>query len=164
MKNILIDYSANKGNIKGIFVMIFFRIVQSFSMKKFSFFWWLGLPLAIVYRILVDFIMGIELKPNTVVGAGLRIEHGFALVVNKNAVIGKNVLLRHSTTIGCKRMNDGSEGSSPIIGNNVDVGAHVAIIGDIKIGDNVKIGVGTIIVKDVPDNVIIVGNPAKIIG
>ena len=107
--------------------------------------------------------MGIELKPNTIIGKGLRIEHGFSLVVNKNTIIGDNVLLRHSTTIGCKRLQDGTEGPSPVIGNNVEVGAHVAIIGDITIGDNVKIGAGTIVIKSIPSNVIVVGNPARII-
>jgi len=164
MKNILMDYSANKGNIKGTFILSFFRTVQLFSMKKFSFLWWLGLPLAIVYRVIVDYVMSVELKPNTKIGAGLRLEHGFALVVNKNAVIGSNVLLRHSTTIGCKRLADGSEGPSPVIGDNVDVGAHVAIIGDITVGNNVKIGAGTVVINDIPDDVTVVGNPARIIG
>lgn len=157
------DINANKGNFKGLFIVIFFRVSQLFSFKKYSIKWWFGLPILILYRLISDYIMSIELKPNTVIGAGLRIEHGFALVVNKNTIVGSNALFRHSITIGCKKMPDGSEGMSPIIGNNVEIGANTVIIGGVKIGDNVKIGAGSVVIKDIPNNAIVVGNPARVI-
>lgn len=76
--------------------------------------------------------------------------------------IGKNCTIRHLTTIGSngdpKKMD-----ATPIIGDNVDIGCLCGIFGDIVIGNNVKIGAGSIIVKSVPDNCVVVGNPAKII-
>lgn len=51
----------------------------------------------------------------------------------------------------------------PIIGNNVNLGANVVIIGNIHIGDNVIVGAGSVVVKDIPDNCIVAGNPARII-
>lgn len=76
--------------------------------------------------------------------------------------IGKNCTFRHLTTIGSngdpKKMAE-----TPIIGDNVDVGCLCGIFGDIVIGNNVKIGAGSIITKDVPDNCVVVGNPARII-
>ncbi len=52
-------------------------------------------------------------------------------------------------------------GQRPIIGNNVTLGAAVTIIGEVKIGDDVMVGAGTVVVKDIPDNCIVAGNPAK---
>lgn len=90
---------------------------------------------------------------------GLMCYHPFASVINAKS-IGKNFQFRNCLTIGNKN-NDNS--LLPSIGDNVNVGANVVIIGDIKIGDNVIIGAGSVVVKDVPSNCIIGGNPAKII-
>jgi len=76
-------------------------------------------------------------------------------------VMGENCTLRNGTTIGHKQLANGSMSGSPRIGNNVDIGANVCIIGDITIGDNVVIGAGSVVVKDVPSNCVVVGNPAK---
>lgn len=96
---------------------------------------------------------------STAIKGGLSCFHPFACVLNAQS-IGKNFEFRNGLTIGNKN-ND--NGLLPIIGNNVVVGANVCIIGKIKIGDNVVIGAGSIVVKDVPDNVVVAGNPARII-
>ena len=75
--------------------------------------------------------------------------------------IGKNCTIRQLTTFGNLGKKDPS--ARPIIGDNVDIGVNVTIIGNIKIGDNVTIGAGTVITKDVPDGCNVVGNPAYII-
>lgn len=75
--------------------------------------------------------------------------------------IGANFSCRQNTTIGNK--SDERPDERPIIGNNVTLGANVVVIGNIHIGDNVIVGAGSVVVKDVPDNVIVAGNPAKII-
>jgi putative colanic acid biosynthesis acetyltransferase WcaB len=77
--------------------------------------------------------------------------------------LGKNVHLRHSTTIGSKQLASGGHSACPRIGNNVDIGAQVCIIGNIEIGNNVIIGVGSIVVKSIPANCVVVGNLARII-
>ncbi|MBC7401314.1 MAG: serine acetyltransferase, partial [Mucilaginibacter sp.] len=74
-----------------------------------------------------------------------------------------NCTLRNSTTIGNKKQADGTFGPAPRIGNNVDIGANVIIIGDIEIGDNVVIGAGSVVTKSIPANSVAVGNPAKIL-
>jgi putative colanic acid biosynthesis acetyltransferase WcaB len=93
----------------------------------------------------------------------LSLYHGQALVVNKTTIIGKNCVLRNSTTIGHKKLADGTFSGCPRIGNHVDIGANVCIIGDITVGDNVIIGAGSVVTKDVPANCIVVGNPARIL-
>lgn len=157
------DYARNKEQPKFIFILAFFRLTNWFARERKSFKWFLGIPIMVLYRIIVEDILSVELRASTKVGKGLKIEHGYALVVNAHAVIGDNVHLRHSTTIGCKMMEDGSEGPSPTIGNNVEVGSNSVILGGIKIGDYAKIGSGSVVVHDVPEHSVVVGNPAHVI-
>ena len=95
---------------------------------------------------------------STKVGTGLKYAHPYSTILNAES-IGANFSFLHCTTIGKKR----PEERRPRIGNNVTVGCHVAIIGDITIGNNVTIGAGSVVVKDIPDNAVVVGNPAIII-
>ncbi|MBD2362809.1 serine acetyltransferase [Anabaena minutissima FACHB-250] len=115
------------------------------------------------YQLIVEYVLGIELPWDTKIGSNLKLIHGHGLVVNHETVIGANCTLRHSTTIGNKKLPDGSISASPKIGNNVDVGSNVVIIGPIKLGDNSVIGAGSVVVKDVPQSAVVAGNPAKII-
>lgn len=163
MSQIFQDKEANRGNIKGIFVLAFFRTAQMCARMKGSLLWWLGLPIMISYRLLVEYVMCIELRAGTTVGEGLLLEHGFALVVNDRTIIGKNVHLRHCITIGCVKLPDGSQGPSPVIEDNVEIGANVSIIGGLVVGRNSRIGAGSVVVKDVPPYSVVVGNPARVI-
>ena len=94
------------------------------------------------------------------VGEGIYLAHPYATILNAKS-IGKNFTVRQCTTIGNKK--DGRNDLIPIIGDNVNVGANVVIIGDIKIGNNVVIGAGSVVINDVPDNCVVAGNPARII-
>jgi len=96
------------------------------------------------------------------IGGGVYLAHPFSTILNAQS-IGKNFSCRQCTTIGNKRDGDGSS-TSPVIGDNVTVGANVCIIGNITVGNNVIIGAGAVVVKDVPDGAVIAGNPARIIG
>lgn len=93
---------------------------------------------------------------STKVGKGLKYAHPYSTILNAES-IGDNFCCIHCTTIGKKN------GRRPRIGNNVTCGCHVAIIGDITVGNNVTIGAGAVVVKDVPDNAVVVGNPARVI-
>ena len=137
--------------LKSKFIILFFRlsymIYRSNTISRFFLY-----PVIILYRLVVDFIMGIELSYKTNVGAGLRIFHGIGLVVNTNTVIGENCILRHAVTIGNTINSDGSESQCPIIGDNVEIGAGAIILGGVDVGDNVKIGAGAIVTKNIPSN------------
>ena len=92
----------------------------------------------------------------TRIGYGLYIGHG-PVVVNKTAVIGNIVNLSQFTTIGS------NGGKAATIGDNTYIGPSVCIVEDVKIGNNVTIGAGSIVTKDIPDNATAVGNYAKVI-
>ena len=94
------------------------------------------------------------------IDGGAFFAHPRATGINANH-IGKNFTARQLTTLGNKR--DGDNSNRPWIGDNVTLGTNVSIIGAIRIGNNVIIGAGSVVVKDIPDNSIAVGNPAKVI-
>ena len=93
---------------------------------------------------------------STKVGGGILFAHPYSTVLNAES-IGENFSCIHCTTLG-KKGN-----KRPIIGDNVSIGCHACIIGGVHIGNNVSIGAGSVVVKDVPDNAVVVGNPARII-
>lgn len=93
---------------------------------------------------------------HTRIGAGLILAHPYATILNAES-IGENVYVNHLVTVGEK------DGKRPIIGNNVSLHANCTVIGGIKIGDGAVIGAGAVVTKDVPENSVAVGNPARII-
>lgn len=153
------DVAANPGDSKARFVMIFFRLAhwaRTGSRLKLR----LALPITALYRIIVEWIMGIELRPRTQIGPGVRLYHGHGLVINDRSVIGHSVALRQGVTIGSAV--DG--GPCPVIGDGVEIGAGAIIIGGIMIGDGAKIGAGAVVVRDVPAGAVARGPAAKIYG
>lgn len=153
------DWKRN--SVKGKIVLTMFRVAHLSSHNSFVFL--LMVPYLVLYRIIVEWVLGIEIPYKLEIGKGLALHHGQSLVINDKTVIGENCRIRHNTTIGNKQNRDGSYSGCPIIGHNVDIGANVCIIGEITIGNNVKIGAGTVVVKSIPSNSVAVGNPAKIL-
>jgi putative colanic acid biosynthesis acetyltransferase WcaB len=155
------DWQSNRKNFKAQLVLFMFRLVQLINRSmilKVIF-----IPYLLLYRYWVDWVWGIELPRKLTVGKGLALYHGHALVVNQGVIIGDNCTLRNSTTIGHKKLADGNFTKCPRIGNNVDIGANVCIIGDIIIGDNVIIGAGSVVTKSFPSDCVVVGNPARVL-
>lgn len=154
MNFILQDWEANQGNRKGQGVLILFRAAQWCRRQEW---WWVALPYLIVYRVLVEWVLGIELRFKTNIGPGLRLFHGQALVVNERAIIGARCTLRNSTSIGSKEEG----GGCPTIGDDVSIGAHAVIIGRVSIGQGARIGAGAVVVNDVAAGAVVAGNPAR---
>ncbi|TCL79214.1 hypothetical protein EDF23_103284 [Curtobacterium sp. PhB128] len=115
------------------------------------------MPAVILYRLATEFVLGIELRPKTMVGPGLTIFHGTGLVVNDHALIGSGVTLRNGVVIGHKRPGE----RAPFVRDGVDVGAAALIIGAVTVGRSANVGAGAVVVRDVPDGDTVVGNPAR---
>ena len=156
------DWHVNKGNAKGRIILVAFRAANLFSHFPVPI-RYIGYPYLILYRVIVEWILCVELPWKLSIGSGLRLYHGQALVVNDHAVIGHNCVLRHSTTIGVAFTSSDYSGSAPVIGNCVDIGSNVVILGDVKIGNGSVIGAGSVVVKDVAAGAVVVGNPAKVL-
>jgi len=159
--NIFQDWRANRGNPKGKLVMLLFRTAHLLRQSKLTFL--LFLWYFVLYRIGVEWFLCIELPWKTRIGPGFRVDHGQALVINDGTVFGAHCTVRNSTTIGNKRLKDGSYSRAPRFGDHVDIGANAIIIGPITIGNDVMIGAGAVVLKDVPPNSVVVGNPGRII-
>lgn len=162
LKVITQDWIINKGNVKARAVLVLFRLAY-FVRHANKFIFLIGLPFLIFYRLSVEWLLGIELPWNLKLGKNAKIFHGMGLVINDQVRIGDNVTLRHTTTIGVKETGEFGSALVPVIGNNVDIGAHVVILGNVVVGDNVVIGAGTIVLKDIPADSVVVGNPARLL-
>lgn len=104
---------------------------------------------------------GIEIHPGARIGEGLFIDHGDGVVIGETAVIGDNVTIYQGVTLGGTGKETGKR--HPNIGNGVTIGAGAKILGPITIGDNSKVGAGAIVLKDVPPNCTVVGNPGRVV-
>jgi len=160
--NIFQDWKVNKKNIKGRLVLSAFRLASLISRMP-QYIRWIFLPYIVLYRIVIEWVLCIELPWHLRIGPNLRLYHGVALVINDRTIIGANCVLRHSTTIGVSVTSENFEGTAPVIGNNVDIGSNVVILGPITVGDDVIIGAGSVVTKDVPAGAVIIGNPARIL-
>lgn len=107
------------------------------------------------------FLYAAEISPVCEIGPGFMIAHSAGIVIGYQSIIGQNFHLFQNVTIGSTdKMINGR--LMPVIGNNVSAFAGAIIIGPIIIGDNVSIGAGSVVAKDIPANVTIAGNPARI--
>lgn len=106
------------------------------------------------------FKYGYEIPSTLKVGKGFYINHFNGITINSKAIIGNNVNITKGITIG--KTNRGSRKGVPTIGNSVWIGANATIVGNIKVGDNVLIAPNSYVNFDVPNNSIVIGNPAII--
>lgn len=154
------DKVANKGNLKGSFLVGHFRLANwirsSSTLVRL-----VGVPYLIWYKFFIEWIVGFELPCSTQVGKGLLVHHGTGTVVNPKSVIGENCCLLHQVTIGTK--GDGESAQTPIIGNDVIIGVGAKVLGGVSIGDGARIGAATLVLKDVPAGMVAIGNPMRIV-
>jgi putative colanic acid biosynthesis acetyltransferase WcaB len=145
-------------------VIALYRCAHYFASKKKQAFliFLIGVPILVLYRLFVEWGLNIEIPAKTKIGKGFMLHHGQGLVIHPDTIIGHNVTLRHGTTIGNKDMGS-LPSRPPVIEDNVNIGAHVVVIGDITIGKDAIIGAGSVVLMDVPANSVVAGNPAKVI-
>lgn len=152
------DLRANPHDPKAMLVLVSLRLVQS-AMGDRNHPRAVSWPLIVAYRLMTEFLLGLELRPKTRVGPGVAIHHGYGLVVNDQSVIGSDVVLRHGVTIGHQRAG----GPSPVLEDGVQVGASALILGGVTIGRGAVIAAGSVVVSDVPPGAVVAGNPAQLV-
>jgi serine O-acetyltransferase len=106
-------------------------------------------------------ITGVEIHPGATIGTGFFIDHGMGVVIGETTEIGDYVTLFQGVTLGGTGKERGKR--HPTLGNHVVVGAGAKVLGGIRIGDNVKIGANAVVLRTVPANSTVVGNPGRIV-
>ena len=169
MKNILKSLYEDAKNIKekdpacrnvleaiilypGFHAIFFHRIAHFFYNKRLYF-------LARLISQISRFFTGIEIHPGATIGDGILIDHGMGVVIGETATIGNDCTIYHNSTLGGTGKDKYKR--HPDLGNNVMVGSGAKVLGPIKIGNNVKIGANCVVLKNIPDNVTVVGVPRR---
>ncbi len=153
-KNITIKDPAARNVIhvillyQGFHILIFHRIGHFFYNIKLYF-------IARLISQIGKFITGIEIHPGAKIGNRLFIDHGMGVVIGETAVIGDDCIIFHGATLGGTGKDINKR--HPTLKNNVIVGCGAQILGNITIGNNVKIGSNTVVLNDIPDNSTVVG-------
>ena len=146
----------------GVKAIFFHRIANFFSIAKFH----------LIARIISQFsrfLTGIEIHPNAKIGKNLFIDHGMGVVIGETSDIGDNVTIYHMATLGGIAPSINSDDQRnikrhPTLQENVVVGSGAQILGPVVVGKNSKIGANAVVTKDVPENAVMVGIPAKNVG
>jgi len=107
------------------------------------------------------FLTGIEIHPAAKIGKGVFIDHGMGVVIGETAEVGDGCTIYQGVTLGGTSLSHGKR--HPTLGRNVIVGVNSVVLGAIVLGDNAKVGGGSVVVKDVPANATVVGVPARIV-
>ncbi|HZP57586.1 MAG TPA: serine O-acetyltransferase [Dehalococcoidia bacterium] len=121
-----------------------------------------GVP--VVPRVLSNvtrFLTGVEIHPGAEIGDGLFIDHGMGVVIGETAVIGEDCHILQGVTLGGTSMHRTKR--HPTLGDRVTVGAGAKLIGAVEIGDNARIGAGSVVVTNVPENATVIGVPGHVV-
>jgi serine O-acetyltransferase len=137
----------------GVHALVFHRFAHAIWRRGFT------VPARFVSHV-ARFLTGIEIHPAAKLGPGLFIDHGMGVVIGETAEVGENVTLLQGVTLGGTSLK--REKRHPTLGNNVVVGAGAKIIGGFKIGDGSRIGAGSVVVREVPTNSVVVGVPGRV--
>ncbi len=138
----------------GLHAIWLHRIAHHFYLKG-----WVVIPRLL--NTFSRFLTGIDIHPGAKLGPGLFIDHGMGLVIGETAELGSNVTLYQGVTLGGTGKEKGKR--HPTIGNNVVVSSGAKVLGSFKVGDNSKIGSGSVVLKEVPPNSVVVGVPGRVV-
>jgi len=146
----------------GVKAVFFHRIANFFQLAKFHL-------VARIISQLSRFFTGIEIHPGAKIGKNLFIDHGMGVVIGETSEIGNNVTIYHMATLGgiAPSINSNNQRQvkrHPTLSDCVVVGSGAQILGPVMVGANAKIGANAVVTKDVPENAVMVGIPAKNVG
>ncbi|HEV7622644.1 MAG TPA: glycosyltransferase [Amnibacterium sp.] len=152
------DWRANPRDVKSRAILVGLRLAQLAMGSPERLRPRAVLPVAL-YRGWTEMLLGLELRPKTRIAGGLTIYHGYGLVVNDHARIGRGVTVRNGVTIGHREEG----GPSPVIEDGVELGAGAIVLGGVTVGAGARVGAGAVVLRDVPAGRTVVGNPARLL-
>nr|WP_013323676.1 serine O-acetyltransferase [Gloeothece verrucosa]ADN15607.1 serine O-acetyltransferase [Gloeothece verrucosa PCC 7822] len=138
----------------GLHALVLHRLAHGLHQQKIPFF-----PRFISH--LARFFTGIEIHPGATIGRGVFIDHGMGVVIGETAIVGDYCLIYQNVTLGGTGKETGKR--HPTLGNHVIVGTGAKVLGNIEIGSQVRIGAGSIVLRNVPSDCTVVGIPGRII-
>jgi serine acetyltransferase len=146
------DVAANRSQPKSLLLVVSYRLASAARaagarspVAKVA-----VVPVLVAYRVLVEWVLGVELPPQVEAGPGLRIRHGQGLVVNPGVVLGADVMLRQNVTIGNIRRGPGETTACPVVEDGAEFGAGAVVVGAIRIGAGALVGANAVVTRDVP--------------
>lgn len=144
--------------------ILFFKGYQAVQAYRIGHWLWTQgrKDLAYFVQMRVSEVFGVDIHPAAKVGKGLMIDHAHSIVIGETAVVGDNVSMLHSVTLGGTGKEDGDR--HPKIGNGVLIGAGAKVLGNITIGNCSRIAAGSVVLQDIPPMKTVAGVPAKIVG
>jgi serine O-acetyltransferase len=144
--------------------ILFFKGYQAIQAYRLGHWLWSAgrRDLAYFVQMRVSEVFGVDIHPNARIGRGIMIDHAHSIVIGETAVVGDNVSMLHSVTLGGTGKEDGDR--HPKIGNNVMIGAGAKILGNLNIGHCSRVAAGSVVLHDVPPNKTVAGVPARIVG
>ena len=166
MENLAQDYKKYRLNffllIGSIFSLSPFWLVLVYRFSNWLFEKHVPYIPTILINTLGKIIYGCEISADASIGPRFQIVHSVGIVLGPNIIAGHNFRIHQNVTIGMRGYSKDGR-TTPKIGNAVTIYAGAAVLGPITIGDNVVIGANSVVIKDIPSNVVVAGNPAKII-
>jgi len=144
----------------GLYLVFLYRLSRFLFLVKIPIVRILCKLFAIFLMKLSEILFNTLLPPSTDIGPGLYIGHPYGILISHESRIGKNLSIAHHVTIGNRGV--GIKGV-PTLGDDVFIGSGAKIVGPITIGHKVRIGANSVVLKNVPDRAVVVGNPAKIV-
>jgi serine O-acetyltransferase len=144
--------------------ILFFKGYQAVQAYRVGHWLWKAgrIDLAYFVQMRVSEVFGVDIHPAAVVGRGIMIDHAHSIVIGETAVVGDNVSMLHSVTLGGTGKEDGDR--HPKIGDGVMIGAGAKVLGNIHVGHCSRIAAGSVVLHDVPHNTTVAGVPAKVVG
>jgi serine acetyltransferase len=152
------DRRANAAYPKSRLVLRWFRSAQRWRATRGPLARLVFVIVGGTYKVVTEGFMGIELPVSTQVGPGLRLRHGFGLVVNPASRIGANVMLRQNVTLGNRKTRD----DCPVIEDDVEIGVGAVVIGAVTVGRGVRIGPNAVVFRDVPEGAAVLSPAGEI--
>ncbi len=147
-----------------ILPMLYFKGFQAVQAYRIAHWLWREgrKDLARFFQMRCSEVFGVDIHPAARIGKGIMIDHAHSIVIGETAVVGDNVSMLHSVTLGGTGKDDGDR--HPKVGSGVLIGAGASVLGNITIGDCSRVAAGSVVLHDVPPNRTVAGVPAKIIG